>query len=86
MSVKLRCMECNTFYLCSKENTKIYGTIIETTCSKCKNKTISNLSAFAMKQMDNGNSLLISHATNSIALNTEIEQIIENEKAFKKKK
>lgn len=85
MEIKIRCSECNRYYFCLRENTKMRGPIIETVCPYCKKEIIRNMSAFLEKQTVHIDNQLC-QASTMISLGRIMEELIGNEEAYKKKK
>lgn len=48
--MKIKCLDCGKFYKCNFSNTRVYGPIIETTCSECGKLLIKNYSSFVESQ------------------------------------
>lgn len=81
MKVKIHCDVCGSFYSCFNDNTKIYGSIIETTCPSCKKFTKRNFSAFLDKQTENIEDIF-KKAIKMIHLAQAMSHIINDENVF----
>jgi hypothetical protein len=50
MDITIHCSSCKCLYLGLRNNTKIIGPIVETTCPQCKKFILQNLGAFLEQQ------------------------------------
>ena len=50
--MKIKCLSCNEYYNGNLSNTRVYGPIIETTCSNCGKKLVKNYSKFVEVQLE----------------------------------
>jgi hypothetical protein len=85
MDIKILCTECNKHYFCVRENTKMRGPIIETSCPHCRQKVVRNMGAFLERQTVHIEDQL-GQAGTMLALSKAMEKLIGNEEAYKKKK
>lgn len=53
MSITILCLNCENSYLGLKNNIKVRGPIIETTCPHCKKFVLQNIGAFLEQQSKN---------------------------------